>query len=254
MKNFILFCFLITGLQSCIARCAPNAMFFFPINKEISINSFFIIEGHGHDQETINSFKNRKVFLKNYSGEQIELKLREIIKGQKQVTQAIFYPIKILRPHTTYFLAYANQTKRESASMHRHNHSKGREERVFWKTTGVENTKIISPEFTIEFEKMKYNHSSCGPSINAIFNVRDLNKQVVWFKTELVELDSNKKMTYFLSITDKKLYVGHGMCSGAFSFERQGKYKVRFTPVNTDGKLLASTDWKIFENPYLTYQ
>ncbi|MDT0686486.1 hypothetical protein [Autumnicola psychrophila] len=38
-----------------------------------------------------------------------------------------------------------------------------------------------------------------------------------------------------------QLFVGHGMCSEAFTYKIEGKYKVRFTPLNIDGKELATT-------------
>ena len=41
------------------------------------------------------------------------------------------------------------------------------------------------------------------------------------------------------------------MCSGAFTFTRKGKYKVRFTPMNTDGKSLKTTGWRTFESPFM---
>jgi hypothetical protein len=40
------------------------------------------------------------------------------------------------------------------------------------------------------------------------------------------------------------------MCSGAFTFKNNGKYKVRFTVMNTDGKELKSTEWTTFESPF----
>ena len=41
------------------------------------------------------------------------------------------------------------------------------------------------------------------------------------------------------------------MCAGAFTFSEKGKYKVRFTPMNTNGKSLETTDWITFESPYM---
>ncbi|SHJ25627.1 hypothetical protein SAMN04488096_1224 [Mesonia phycicola] len=41
------------------------------------------------------------------------------------------------------------------------------------------------------------------------------------------------------------------MCSGAFAFKKEGKYKVRFTPMNIDGKKSTTTDWITFESPFM---
>jgi len=40
------------------------------------------------------------------------------------------------------------------------------------------------------------------------------------------------------------------MYARTFTFKRKGTYKVRFTPMNIDGKSLETTDWKIFESPF----
>ena len=40
------------------------------------------------------------------------------------------------------------------------------------------------------------------------------------------------------------------MCSGAFLFKEKGKYKVRFTPMNIDGKMNKKSQWITFDNPY----
>ena len=47
------------------------------------------------------------------------------------------------------------------------------------------------------------------------------------------------------SIISEKLIVKH------IKNNKNEKYKVRFTPMNIDGKLSNTTDWQIFENPYL---
>ena len=42
----------------------------------------------------------------------------------------------------------------------------------------------------------------------------------------------------------------HGKTSDIYH-NNKGTYKVRFTPMNTDGKSLKTTDWKIFESPFM---
>jgi hypothetical protein len=67
----------------------------------------------------------------------------------------------------------------------------------------------------------------------------------------VIELSTNKKTTFYLTEWENKLNVGRGMCSGAFVFKDQGKYKVRFTPTNSDGESIQTTEWKIFDSPFV---
>ena len=73
----------------------------------------------------------------------------------------------------------------------------------------------------------------------------------IWFKTEVIEIKTGKKRVYYIRNWEEKLNVGHGMCSGAFTFSSESKYKVRFTPTNTEGDTLKTTDWVIFNSPFV---
>jgi hypothetical protein len=70
-------------------------------------------------------------------------------------------------------------------------------------------------------------------------------------KTEVVEIATNTRTSFYLMSYENKLDVGHGMCSGAFTYKNSGKYKVRFLPMNIDGKELQPSDWTTFESPHI---
>lgn len=228
-----------------------SGMYFYPETKEISLNSMFIIEGYAFSQKTIINFKERKIYLESESGELIELNLQEILTGQMQLTQAVFCPISELKPNTKYFLKYSDQTENEGREMMLYNREKKESEEVYWKTTDKKTLETLNSNLNIEFKKTKVIHYGCGPSANAIFNVKNKSESEIWYKTEVVDLSTNAKKVFYIKEWNGKLNVGHGMCSGAFTYSNKGKYKVRFTPMNTDGNSLKTTDWKIFESPFL---
>ena len=137
-------------------------------------------------------------------------------------------------PHTTYFLKYSDQTENEGIEMMRYNREKKVREKVI--TATAIRIPVVgghSEALNIEFEKTEVIHYGCGPSANAIFNIKNKLENEIWYKTEVVEIGSKKRAVYFIKEWQGKLNVGHGMCSGAFIFNRKGKYKVRFTPMNT---------------------
>lgn len=251
MKKIILLLFLIFGIKSAFAECAMSAMSFFPETKEISLNSKFIIQGYAYSQNTINSFKNRKVYLESENGELIELNLQEFYTGQMQLTQAIFCPISELKPNTKYFLKYSDQTENEENEMKQYNKEKKISEKVYWITTDKRELETLNSNLNIEFENTEVIHYGCGPSANAIFNVNNKLESEIWYKTEVVDLSTNNTKVFYINEWNGKLNVGHGMCAGAFTYNNKSKYKVRFTPMNTDGKSLKTTAWTTFESPFM---
>ena len=251
MKKIILFLLLTFGMKSVFADCAGMGMQFFPSTKEISLNSLFIIQGYAFSQKTIDSFKGRTIYLESENGELIELNLQEILKGQMQLTQAIFGPVSELKTNTTYVLKYSDQTENEGREMLQYNREKKEREKVYWKTTDKKALVTLNSNLNIEFEKTEVVHYGCGPSANAIFNVKNKSESEIWYKTEVIDLTTNNKKIFYIKEWNGKLNVGHGMCSGAFTYKNKSKYKVRFTPMNIDGKSLKTTDWKTFESPFM---
>jgi hypothetical protein len=254
MKKCILFLLLILGIKSVFAKCGMSGMQFFPEQKEISLNSMFIIQGYSFSQKTIDSFKDRIIYLESENGELIELNLQETLKGQMELTQAIFCPVLELKPSTTYFLKYSDQTTNESREMLQYNSDKKEREKVYWKTTEKKSLTTLNSNLEIEFEKTEVIQYGCGPSANAIFNVKNKSESEIWYKTEVVDLNTNDKTIFYIKEWNGRLNVGHGMCSGAFTYKMKGKYKVRFTPMKIDGKSLKTTDWKTFESPFMNYK
>lgn len=250
MKKIILVLFLTFGIKSAFAECGMGGMQFFPEQKEIGLNSMFIIQGYSMSQKTINSFENRTIYLESENGELIELNLQEILKGQMQLTQAIFKPTIELKPNTIYFLKYSDQTEDEGREMMQYNREKKEREKVFWKTKNKKSVEDLNSNLAIVFKKTETKLYGCGPSKNIIFDVNNKSESEIWYKTEVVEIETNKKTVYFIKEENGQLNVGHGMCSGAFIFNKNGNYKVRFTPMNIDGKSLKTTEWIIFKKPY----
>ena len=250
MKKVLVLLFFTLAVNFSYADCAMSGMQFFPKNRNISLNSLFIIQGYSMSEETVESFRERAVYLVSESGELVLLTLQEILKGQMSLTQAIFKPVRELKPNTKYFLSYSNETNREVLEMQQWNSESKQREKVYWQTSALKSTDLISPSLKIDYEKSEVFHYGCGPSSNAIFTVSNSNALEIWYKTEVIEIATNKKTTFYLTEKENKLNVGHGMCAGGFIFKDVGKYKVRFTPTNPDGESIKSTEWKLFASPF----
>lgn len=158
-----------------------SGMQFYPEQKEISLNPMFIIQGYSSSQKTVNSFKERTIYLESEKGELIELNLLKILKGQMSLTQAIFKPSKELKPYTTYFLKYSDQTENEGREMMQYNREKNEREKVYWRTTNKKTTETLNANLIIEFEKTEVMLYGCGPSANAIFKIKNKSESEIWY-------------------------------------------------------------------------
>jgi hypothetical protein len=254
MKNIILFFLLTIGLHSAKADCGMSGMQFFPGKRDISLNSMFIIQGYSQSIKTIDNFKNRTVFLESEDGKLIKLNLLEILKGKMYLAQAIFKPAEELKPNTIYVLKYSNQTDDETREMMQWNSNTKQNERVYWKTKDKKKNQLLNPNLIIKYKKTEVIEYGCGPSANAIFEIKNNSNPEIWCKTEMIDLTTKEKTIFYITEWEGKIHVGHGMCAGGFSFNKSGKYKVRFTPMNIDGNSLKTTEWKIFRSPYIEYK
>lgn len=251
MKEILILLILIFGVNSSFAKCSMIGMSFFPETKEISLNSMFIIQGYAFSQKTIKSFKENKVYLKSENGELVELNLQEILIGQKKLSQAIFCPATELEPNTKYHLKFSENNENKTDETSIYELDKKESEKVYWITTNNKSVKSLNSDITLEFEKTQITHYGCGPEAYAIFNIKNNPDSEIWYRTELTELETNEKFVYYIKEWKGKLNVGHSMCSGAFAFKKEGKYKVRFTPMNIDGKKSTTTNWITFESPFM---
>lgn len=248
MKKLLFAFTFLLSFQFAVADCTSSKMSFYPLEENISRNSMFIIEGYAMSIKTIKTFNNRKVYLQSESGELVELKLQEILFSQMNLAQAIFIPSKTLQSNTKYFLKYENQTEKETSDMLSRFHREKRP--IYWTTTTEKNNQSFSTVVSATYKSSFVEQYGCGPAVYAVFDVKNDPSKQTWYKTELLDLTTNTKKTYYIRSNKNKLSVGHGMCSGAFSFNQKGTYKVRFTPINSDGKAATTTDWISFKSPF----
>lgn len=255
MYKIIALLFILSSLQLQAStedyECAMSGMTYYPVQKEISLNPRILIQGYATDQKTIMGFKDLPPYLETETGEKIMLKLLNMNKGQMSISQTIFKTAVPLNPNTDYYLNFqrAEQNKKENPS--RYNYKKKERERIVWSTTNMKDLESLNYQLDISFQKTQVEWYGCGPSANAIFEVENPENREIWYRTEFVNLETGKKTTYILQMRENKLYVGHGMCSGAFTYSKTGNYKVKITPMNIGGEPLKSTGWFEYKSPFV---
>ena len=252
MKNLLIICALLTSLNSfstsCV-MCTSDGMYVYTSNENISLNEMIILEGYANSQKTINSLSKRNVFLISKSDKVLLIHKGSFVGGFR-LTQALFVPSRLLKPNTTYFLEFENQTKEETQLLKIWNRKKKTHEKISFRTSSNKTTENKYPKTKFKFKNSNHTMFGCGPAIYANFTILNPIKKKSIYKIELYDLTTNKITTYYQSNLQNEISIGHGMCSGAFNFIAGNKYKVRFTPMNSSGKLKKPSDWITFKNPY----
>jgi len=231
--------------------CSWSGIYVYPKSNTITSNSWIIIEGYASSQSIIDSLNNGYSVYLESDGSKIPLQLKEFNKGGFRLTQAILVPTKKLTIGKTYFLIIDNLNEREKEFLTRWNSTTKKHEPISWLIT--DETDILSPVF-LELPKLidkKYIQYGCGPAVHAIFKISAKDKSDILVKTQLIDLKSGEKTTYFLTLEDSgQLSVGHGMCAGAFSYKNDEKYKIRFCLFDNNGNSYDIwSNWIHFKSP-----
>ncbi|WP_137403936.1 hypothetical protein [Echinicola rosea] len=198
----------------------------------------------------MNSFYDRKVYLESKDGQLIKMELQEILVGQLQLTQAVFKPSQCLLPNTTYSIKYENQTEMETREMYGWDSDTESREKIQWTTQPTINSDYMTRPLKINYITSEVNYYGCGPEAYAIFEIENPHTIEKWYKVTLVDLSTHEESIYIITAYEGKLYIGHGMCAGPFVFNSNGKYKLKVSQMDLNGKYHPPTPWITFQNPY----
>ncbi len=253
MKNtaFLLF-FSLLSLQL-HADCSVDGLAVFPKASTISQNSHFILEGAWSTQELIEELNQKyPVYLSSRGGHQVKLKVLEQHKGLYRLTQALLMPEEKLIAGETYTLQINGLSKKDQEYLlNKWDPDANVYKPYSW--TVIEGNDNQGPSWSQRPALVDRTMSmyGCGPAVFAHFELKTTDRSEVWIKTELVDLASNVSTTYYLLAEEGRLLVGHGMCVGAFNFNENSRYKIRFELVDACGNEgEGKTAWLTFDSPY----
>lgn len=247
-KIFPILILLLTAVDG-FSECASSGLYFWPIEKTISQNSIFVIDGYSTSQKIISGLGTTyKVFLKS-DKQKIKLNVQEKLVGQYNLTQAILKPETTLSVGQEYELVIENLGDLED-QISKYNSTTREKEKIKWTVSHFSDT--LSP---IWISKPKFNNSSyemygCGPAIFANFSFSASDNSEFLIKTTLKNKSTGTKTTYYLRTYKNIIAVGHGMCSGAFNFNGGEIFEIEFSLFDASGNVTKWTDDKIeFKRP-----
>lgn len=255
MKTFFLVLMALFSIQI-HAKCMSGNITTFPQSPSLKKNSCLLIEGYGVEQSIIDGLNNDyPIYLESENNHKVNLLVAFKNQGSKRVNQAILEPEQDLKDGETYYLKVDNldKTNDEGRPLHYWNPNKSK---VHWKVESALShkplAKLLSPPKLVDKDTT---HFGCGPSVTAKFEFITNRDSDYLIETELLDLKTDKSTVYYLKPPKEGLLViGHGMCSGAFSFAPEHHYKIRFNIINSCNNASTHwTNWIEFDSPFESF-
>lgn len=225
------------------ADCAGTDLWMFPSGQQIKQNSIFVLNGYAKSQDVILGLnKKHNIYLKS-GNKKIKLLVTEICVGQFYLTQALLKPETKLEAGLEYTITIDSLP--EGESLKRYNEKI--KQYVSIKYTVLANIDIVHPIVTsrpLEIDK-SYAHFGCGPAMSVNFDFPIKDSLEVLIKTTVKNIKSGIETTYYIKPVNNQIQVGHGMCSGAFTYDEGNDYEVEFSFMDASGNLTTWTGERI---------
>jgi hypothetical protein len=168
------------------------------------------------------------------------------------IEQVLLRPKEALKAGERYRLRIPDIGKeREKQLLISYDDEEGKREWIAWYVRSEKDQRAPEWEEWPEHTGNSYEELGCGPSIKAIFQMDAEDASEIWVRVELKALKTGRTDRYILSLGDDgRLEVGHGMCSGAFSFLEDSEYEARFKLLDASANANEQwSEWIPFDNP-----
>lgn len=229
--------FFIIGFITCFgakAECSAEGISFYPAGKHITPASVFVIEGYFNSQSQIHKIGKDVLLYLSAGNGRIQLKVADLCISDFYLTQAILKPETNLEPGKEYSLEVVSLNKKEPLNQYLLSNEKYKVE-IPGKAVDL---KFNAPP---EIFSKNYVPYGCGPAKSVNFNL-NTNLLPALVKATLTNKKNGNATSYYLKPNEFGiLEIGHGMCSGAFTFYPGEEYTIRFDLVDSQGNI---TGWQ----------
>jgi hypothetical protein len=231
MKTILSFAFYFFFLFLSHAECALSGLFVFPKGNTISQNPVFVLDGFGFSEHTIEGLnKDYPIYLQ--SGDiKVPLEVREINKGQFELTQAVLVPSEILVAGREYTLRIDHIPAYDNLDRH--------SGRGTWKVEALlDTTAPVMRNKPKESSKILELYG-CGPLSYVVFKCLVDENSEMMVKATVRDIKTGVETAYYVETDGVEIRVGHDMCLGAFKFGPSDRYEVEFEFMDASGNKLA---------------
>lgn len=241
MRKTILIFLILTIRLSANAMCSSPELHVWPTQQNISSNSIFVIEGYNQSQELIRQLNKKcKIYLIGNS-ERIPVKVLKIVAGQFRLTQAILKPESELVKGKTYELHIDSLELFDQKDAYKV---------MKWTVNLADDNE--NPIWNCEpsYQGQSYTRFGCGPVMFVHFCSSFTDKSPTLIYAKVFNKKNKTSSDYFLTHTNQKISLGHGMCSGEFLFDQKSDYEVQFGLMDASGNQNFNlTEPKAFASP-----
>jgi hypothetical protein len=238
--------FFITTIAS--AMCMSSGIYCLNESRILNKNGLIILEFYGTSQSLVSGLnKNYPIYLKT-GNSRIQLNVLEVLKGEFKLTQVVLKPISELMTDNTYSLEIDKLPKFENKPDVYDTLTHKFESLTFKVSTIVDNEK---PIFNLEPTEQKKSlvYYGCGPASWVYFTITGQDQSELFVKANVKNKVTGKVTAYILAIENGLTKVGHGMCSGAFHFDKSENFEVTFQLLDQSGKTSALSNTITFKKP-----
>lgn len=253
MHKIIVIILLSFSITIAKADCTSSGIWCWPTRTTIKRNSIFILTFYGLSQNLVSQLgKKHVVFLKS-GKDKIPLLITEIHKGEFELTQVILKPDSELKSGLEYEIFIDSLSKYEG--IEKRNSETKKRETAKWLVS--DNKDIENPKW-MEFPKVNSKtmvEYGCGPAKWVNFSFRFSDSSDILIKTTVKSLKTLSETVYYLETENNEIKIGHGMCSGAFHFDKGNNYEVTFSLIDQSGNFSTQNSKPIrFSQPSVTTQ
>lgn len=226
--TLIIFTVIFISISLLYAKCGRGYATFKPFDENVYKDSIFILESD--IKLEISTLNNLKLISKS---ETVPLTLLEENIGMFHANQYLLKPEKELIIEDTYELNFDSLPK-DNFLYQSFSRMKNIKYSIINKKTYQKPEWINNPE---EISKTKI-HFGCGPEANNTFSIKIKKNETIMIKANVLDLETNLKISYVLPINDNTIAIGHGMCSGPFLLDELKNYQVTFDILQNNGEII----------------
>lgn len=252
LKTISAFLFVAFFASSATARCSSNGVAAFPADRALGSNGVLVLEGYSMTQSFIESLEERgTVWLTDGSGK-FGLEAIELNKGAFQLTQVVLKPNTgpLGLPAGTYRLQFVELESPDPNHDHAFNDAIEQLQKIDWTVSSLEDE--TAPAFTEApaHTDNTFQLYGCGPDIHSVFSMKAEHSHELLVRAEVENMDDAVSSMFILPLGTTTLGIGHGMCSGAFKFVYDARYRARFRLLDAFGNQTAEwSEWVEFDSP-----
>jgi len=219
-----------------MAECRGSGIYIIAPSLSLNRTSIIVIEFYHSSQSLIKNLnKKYPIYLKSKNNK-TPLLIKEILKGDFEVTQVVFQSLLPLSLNDTYNLVIDNLPGFEIIYV-KHNGSFDENKKVTWNVSEQINNNLFWEFNPLEIKKTRVEYG-CGPAEWVYFKLQD-NISETFVKVFVRNISTGKTTVFIVPLENGTIKVGHGMCGGGFTFEDSNNFELRISSLSTSSNTLT---------------